>query len=455
MPKIAKELGPLDVKRLTHPGKGGNALFAVGGVNGLHLQITPTEARSWVLRVQIGTKRRDVGLGSYPTTTLAQARDRAREAREAISKGIDPVEERKAHRAALEAAQHQRMTFKDAVERYLPAKVEVGAMTKHKAQWRSTLTTYALPVLGNTPVADIAMKDVLRVLEPIWEGKNETASRLRQRIEAVLSWATVAGHRTGDNPARWKGNLAEMLPKPSAVKDEAHQPAVSIADAPRWWAHLSRMEGQGACALRFAALCGSRSGEIRELTWGEVQFENVQAGAHSVANRQPVTLVIPAAKMKAKRDHVVPLSDAAVLVLREGAGLAAGEEWPVFPRDALVFPAPRGGALSDMSVSAVMRRMHEAEVKAGRVGYLDGMTGRPAVPHGCRSTFRDWAGKSGFPRELAEEALAHAIKNKAEAAYAREHMAERRKPMMQAWAHFLTYGEALSGNVIGIRGNAV
>lgn len=442
MPKLARELQPLDVKRLKHPGTGRNVLFAVGGVQGLQLQITPTGSRSWVLRVSIGGKRRDVGLGGYPTVTLAQAREKAREARASIERGVDPVEDRKAARAALETAARRGTTFAEAMSKYLTAKIEVGEQTKHRAQWRTTLESYAVPILGKMSVADIGMPDVLRVLEPIWAEKTETASRVRQRIEAVLSWATVAGLRSGDNPARWRGNLAEMLPAPAKLKGEEHHPAVALADGPRWWAHLCRMDGQGARALRFAVLCASRSGEIRGLRWREVVFEG----------KEPVALRIPAARMKGGREHMVPLSDVAVELLREVAGLREGDAWPELPLDHLVFPAPRGGELSDMTLSAVMRRMHEAEVKVGRLGYLDGVSRRPAVPHGCRSTFRDWAGKSGFPRELGEEALAHSLGSAVEAAYARGHLMERRRPMMQAWANFLAGDEAAS--VVPIRAKA-
>ena len=207
MPKVAEELGPLDVKRLTHPGGKGNAMIAVGGVAGLYMQVTPKNGKTWVLRVLVGEKRRDIGLGGFPTVTLAQARDKAREARDMIARGIDPVEERKAAKARLTLAQRRGMLFKDAVDKALAAKLDAFKNEKHQDQWRNTLETYAIPHLGALPVQEIDTAAVLRVLQPIWATKTETASRLRGRIEAVLSWATVAGHRTGDNPARWTGNL--------------------------------------------------------------------------------------------------------------------------------------------------------------------------------------------------------------------------------------------------------
>ena len=441
MPKIAKELTAKQVQNLKHDGRKTNVLAAVGGVSGLHLQITPTGARSWILRAKVGRGRRDIGLGPLSLLSLKEARDKAREVRKQIAEGRDPVAERREARAEAIKVQRRAMTFKEAMEIYLATKIEPGPVTVNKKQWRSTLEAYALPILGPMRVEAIEIRDVLQVLEPIWINKTETASRLRQRIEAVLSWATVAGHRTGDNPARWKGNLAEMLPKAADVKEQEHLPAISQLDAPHWWAHLNKMAGQGARALRFVALTASRTGEVRSLVWKEVLFEN----------GTPVRLSIPAARMKAKRDHVVPLSSPAVEILREAAGLRPGEDWPKnLSPDDLVFPAPRGGTLSDMSLSAAMRRMHESEEKAGRAGYLDPQSGRPAVPHGLRSTFRGWAGKAGYPRELAEEAIAHAVGSDVERAYAREHLADRRTPMMDAWAAFLL-GEAVDGNVVNLR----
>ncbi|PWK55527.1 tyrosine-type recombinase/integrase [Silicimonas algicola] len=217
MPKKAKELSAIEVKRLAHPGKGINATFAVGGVDGLLLQITPTDARSWLLRYSAKGKRRHLGLGPYPDVTLAGARERARDARDKLWQGVDPLEERRAAKAALAAAEKRGLTFAKAADRFLAAKLGEFRNEKHKAQWRATIDTYAAPKIGDMLVDDIKVQDVLRVLEPIWTTKTETASRLRGRIESILAWATVAGHRTGDNPARWKGNLDAILPKPGKV----------------------------------------------------------------------------------------------------------------------------------------------------------------------------------------------------------------------------------------------
>jgi len=249
MPKLADELGPLDVKRLAHTGGKGNSMVAVGGVAGLYMQVTPKNGKTWVLRVVVGGKRRDIGLGGFPSITLAQARDKAREARDKIERGVDPVEERKAAKARLLLAQRRGMLFKDAVDKALAAKLDAFKNEKHQDQWRNTLEAYAMPELGALPVQEIDTAAVLRVLQPIWATKTETASRLRGRIEAVLSWATVAGHRTGDNPARWAGNLKELLPAPSKIAVEGNQPALALDDAAGWFADLRKREGFGARAL--------------------------------------------------------------------------------------------------------------------------------------------------------------------------------------------------------------
>ena len=424
MPRVAKELSPLEVKRLVHPGRGRNVLFPVGAVSGLAMQITPTGARTWLLRVTVGGRRREIGLGAYPEVTLAQARDRAREAKDEIRRGIDPVEQRKAARAALVVARRRGLTFKDAVDRYLDAKDSAFTNDKHRAQWRSTLTTYAMPDLGQMPVQDITVQDVLRVLHPIWAGKTETASRLRGRIEAVLSWATVAGHRTGDNPARWAGNLKELLPAASKVAVTDNHPALALADAPEWFADLRNREGMGARALEFLTLTAARSGEVRGATWDEIDLER---GLWTV----------PAVRMKMKREHRVPLSTTAVELLR---ALPRRDDSP------LVFPALRGGMLSDMTLSATMRGMHDtaraalgADLPEDRGGYRDLRNKRPAVPHGLRSTFRDWiAERTQYPGDMAEVALAHRITSAVEAAYRRGDMIEKRRRMMADWAVFLS-----------------
>jgi len=415
MPRVAKELTPIEVKRLTKPG-----MHAVGGVTGLVLQISQSgQSRHWIYRIAFGGKRRHIGLGGYPTVTLAMARDMARDAFLKIRAGIDPIEERKAAQSALVTAQKRGLTFADAMEKFLAIKLQEFDSDKHKKQWRATLDKYAVPAIGKMLVADVAVQDVRRVLEPIWQDKTETASRLRGRIEAVLSWATVAGHREGDNPARWKGNLSEMLPKPSKLVKVAHQPALALDDAAAWFADLQSRDGMGARALEFLAMTASRSGEIRGATWDEIDLE---VGIWTV----------PAERMKMSREHRVPLTGEAVDLLK---GL------PRFEGSEFVFPAVKGGQISDMTISAVMRRQ----------AFSDKRTGRTAVPHGLRSTFRDWAAeRTEYPRDMAEIALAHQVGGDVERAYRRGDQMEKRRAMMAAWGRFLR-GEA-GARVVGIRG---
>lgn len=428
MPKVAQELSALEVKNLAHPGGKRNVLYSVGGVAGLHMQITPRGGRSWVLRVKVGEKRRDLGLGGFPTVTLSQARDKAREVRAKIEAGIDPVEERKAAKALLVAAQRRGLTFADAVDKALAAKLDAFRNAKHRQQWENTLATYATPELGRMLVQDIETQDVLRVLQPIWMDKTETAKRLRGRIEAVLSWATVSGHRKGDNPARWAGNLKELLPAPDKIAKESNQPAVKINDAPRWFAALRAREGLGARALEFLSLCGLRSSEVRSLTWDDLDKENA-------------IVVIPAERMKGNREHRVPLSPEALALL---------DALPRLDDNPLVFPAPRGGMLSDMTLSATMKRIHEADLAQGGEGYIDRVSKRRAVPHGLRSTFRDWvAERTSYPGDIAEVALAHKISNAVEASYRRGDMVEKRRRMMGDWADFIG-GKTPRGNVIDL-----
>lgn len=429
VPRVAKELSALDVKRLQHPGTGHNATFAVGGVSGLMLQITPNGGRTWLLRVTVGARRREIGLGGFPDVTLAQARERAREAKDQIRRGIDPIEERKAARAALVAARRRGMTFADATDKCLAAKLDAFKNAKHRQQWRNTLQTYAMPELGKMLVDEIAVQDVLRVLEPIWQTKTETASRLRGRIETVLSWATVAGHRAGDNPARWAGNLKELLPAASKVGKKGNQPAVPIDDAPRWFTAIRGREGMSARALEFAALTAARSQEIRSARWDEINIEAAM-------------WIVPAERMKMDREHRVPLPAEAVELLKA---------LPRFEDNPLVFPAPRGGEMSDMTLSAAMKRLHAADLASGGSGFVDRVSKRPAVPHGLRSTFRDWvAERTHFPGDMAEVALAHKVENPVEASYRRGDMVEKRRAMMAAWADFLTGKNEAGARVVRI-----
>lgn len=426
MPKKAKELTAKQVRDLKHPGDVGyTVVYPVGGVAGLLMQITPNDARSWVLRATVGTKRRDIGLGSFPDVTLAQARERAREAKELIWQGIDPVEQRKATRAALEAAQARNITFAQAFERYAAEKVKEFSTDRYRKQWRRTVEQYALPVIGQRPIDAIDLHDVLKVLEPIWQDKTETASKLRQKIEGVLSWATVKGHRSGDNPARWEGNLKHALAAPSKIAPVKNYPAVQVDDAPRWFDAVKARGGVAARALEFQAMTATRIGAVRLATWAEIDLV-----------KRHWTIQPGRASSKIPRDgeaKTVPLTDAMIALL---------ESLPRFEGSDFVFCAARGGALSDAAIGKTMRMIHEADLKAGGAGFVDKRTGEPAVPHGLRSLFRTWVGeRTNFDRDLAEVALFHKVGSKTEQAYARSDMIEKRRHLMKVWGQFLN-GEA-------------
>lgn len=393
MSRKATELGALAVSRLRDPG-----LHAVGGVSGLYLQVTASGARTWILRATMGGKRRDMGLGGYPDVTLAEAREKAREARAKIEQGIDPILERERALSLLKAEQAKSMTFEAACRALIDAKSDEWRNAKHRAQWSSSLETYAYPVIGKLQVGDVGQAHVLSVLQPIWKDKTETANRLRGRIEQVLDWAKVRGFREGENPARWRGHLDKLLPAPAKIARVVHHKALPIDAMPGFMAALRQRKGIAPRALEFLVLTAARSGEVRGATWQEIDMD-------------AAVWTVPAERMKAGKEHRVPLSPQALALL---AGL------PRVHGIELVFPAPRGGLLSDTALTALMRRME-----------LD------AVPHGMRSTFRDWAAeRTNYPREVAEMALAHTIGNAVEAAYRRGDLFTKRAEMMAEWAIF-------------------
>lgn len=410
MPKKAKELTAIEVSRLKAPG-----FVSVGAPAGLALQITPTGVRSWILRAKVGERRRDIGLGAYPGVTLAEARKRGQETRDAIGQGVDPIAQKKAAKSALAAAQAKVVSFDEAARGFIAAKSSEWTNVKHATQWTNTLATYASPVIGHLGVADIETAHVLRVLEPIWISKKETASRVRGRLEQVLDWARGHGLRDGENPARWRGHLDKLMSDPRK-RVVQHHPAVPADQLHNFYQALRQREGMAARALEFVLLTAARSGEVRGARWSEFDMK-------------AKVWTVPAARMKAKVEHRVPLSSRALDLL--GA-------LPVMEGEDGVFFAPRGGALSDMSLSAVMRRM-----------------GRKEVPHGLRSSFRDWAGDhSEFPRELAEAALAHTVGG-VEGAYRRGDALERRRVMMAAWSEFCANPLPAAGaRVVSIRRRA-
>ena len=406
MPRIAKELGALEVKRLTEPG-----VYSVGGVPGLHLQVTGAGSRTWLLRIRVGDKRRELGLGAYPAVTLAGAREAAREARAAIAQGRDPVQEKADQRAAVKAEQFRRKTFDWCAAEYIKAHGAGWKNAKHAQQWQNTLSTYASPIIGSVPIEDVTQDHIMEILAPIWAAKTETASRVRSRIELVIGWAKAKKLRTGENPAVWRGNLDKLLAKPSKVKPVAHQPALPYTRMGEFMTDLRTRSGMGARALEFAILTAARSGEVRGMQWSEIDMTRR-------------TWTVPASRMKAGKEHIVPLSGAAAQLL---------EALPRFADTDLVFVGNGQTALSDATLLAVTKRM-----------------GAECVPHGFRSTFRDWAGETtAYSREVVEHALAHQLADKAEAAYARGTLLEKRRRLMEDWSRFCAKA-ATPGEVVPI-----
>ncbi|RUR30849.1 site-specific integrase [Vreelandella andesensis] len=429
MPKVAKELSAAEVRRIDRPG-----FHPVGGVPGLLLQVSPGGGRSWVLRVMVGNRRRGFGLGSFPTVSLGDARNKARELREKLAQGIDPVAERQAARAAHIAAQAKRLTFREAAEQYHATKEKEFRNAKHRKDWIGSLKRYAFIHIGEVPVGDVELPHVLKALEPIWETKTETATRVRQRIESVLAWAAVRGYRNGDNPARWQGNLDAVLAKPAKVgKGKRHFPALPWQRVPEFLQDLRTREGMGARALEFAILTAARSGEIRGATWEEIDLS-------------AKVWTIPADRMKAGKPHRIPLSPAAVTLL---------EALPRMEGQPLVFPAVRGGKISDVTILATVKRMNATKEKEGGEQYTDPSDARPVVPHGFRSAFKDWArNRSSYPDEVSELALAHVNSDATRAAYARDELLPQRTKLMKAWADYCAEPAKAGASVTSIRQEA-
>jgi integrase len=382
---------------------------------GLYLQVTKGGTKSWIFRFQVNGRRREMGLGSLEIRSVTDARAEAAILSREVRAKIDPLERRRADAAAEHALQIEQasrsITFESVAREYIEAHTPGWRNAKHVQQWNNTLATYAYPHLAQKAVADISTDDVLSILKPIWVSKSETASRIRSRIELILSYAKAKGLRTGENPAIWRGHLDALLPKPSKVKRVVHRPALALDDLKTFTNSLAKIDGIGARALEFLILTAARSGEVRLATWAEVDF-----------NARVWT--VPAARMKAGKEHRVPLSDRAMEVLRE---ITPTEDCE------FIFAGQRHRRpVSDMTLLAVIRRMNEKNLR-----FVDRRTGDPVVPHGFRSTFRDWASElTAHPSELAEMALAHTIGSKVEAAYRRGDMFERRRTMMAEWASF-------------------
>ncbi|MEM6961976.1 MAG: tyrosine-type recombinase/integrase, partial [Myxococcota bacterium] len=380
--------------------------------NGLFLQVDRSVAKRWIQRITVHGKRRDIGLGPYsdnpkrsPGLTLAEARERAVANRIVARSGGDP----------LAAKKKVDMTFSEAADLFDRDIAAARLNEKNRKQWCATLDRYALPTIGALKVRDISTSDIEQVLRPIWRTRTETASRLRARLEAILAFAKSKGARSGENPASWKGNLEFLFPAASKIKNEQHRPAISLIDLVDWWKALAARDGIAARALQFQTLTAARSGEVRGMTWHELDMDDG-------------VWIVPSYRMKARKEHRVPLSAAALELLS------------TVPRTSseIVFGSPKGGMISDMSISSVMKRINQSEQNSGRRGFVDPQSMRPAVPHGLRSTFRDWvAERTNYPGEMAELALAHKISSATEAAYRRGDMFSKRRKLMDDWAAFL------------------
>ena len=392
----------------------------IGDGDGLRLQIASGGGKSWLLRYMLAGRSREMGLGSVDFVTLAEARQHATEARRQIAQGIDPIDARREADRATKVAQAnaRENNFAAVAERYVTAHEASWRNPKHRAQWRSTLETYAYPLLGNKAVRDIATDDVVRVLRPIWVKKPETASRLRGRIEVILDAATAEGVRAGDNPARWRGHLSTLLPAHGKVATVRHHPALPWDQVQAFMAELRTRVGMSARSLEFAILTAARTGEVRGAKWSEVDLD-------------AAVWTVPKERMKASREHRVPLSAPAVALLRACDPPGAGRD-----EDRYVFLGERAKKpLSEMAMEMLLPRMNE--VAEGQVPPWRDRNGEMIVPHGFRSTFRDWCSEATeYPRDLAEAALAHALRDKTEAAYRRGDALEKRRKMMDDWATY-------------------
>jgi integrase len=416
MARGSEKLSAAAVRNAKDPGLYGD------GKN-LYLRVGEGAAKSWVLRYMLDGRAREMGLGSEADFTLKETRERARRYRQQLKgDGIDPIDARQKARAARRAAAAKSMTFRQAAEAYIKAQAAGWKNARHAAQWPSTLTTYVYPVMGSLPVPAIDTGLVMKVLEPIWAEKPETASRVRGRIESVLDWASARGYRRGENPARWKGHLENLLPKPSKAKAAArrengrgeHLAALPYAELPAFMAELRRQEGVAARALELAILTTTRTGEAIGAKWGELDL----------AER---LWTIPAARMKGGREHRVPLADAALTIVEKMAAIRSGD---------FVFPGT--GVGRGISDTAMLVQLH---------GMRDGLT-----VHGFRSTFSDWcAERTNFSTEARELALAHAVGDKVEAAYRRGDLFAKRRQLAEAWARFCSAAPA-AGVVMPLRG---
>ena len=392
-----RTLHRLKVMQVTHTKKTG--LYSDGG--GLYLQVTKNLVKSWLFRYMRAGVRRGMGLGPVHTVTLAEAREKAYACRRMLIEGIDPLEAKKAKHQTERRERMKSLLFRDCANQYIEAHRKSWKNEKHAAQWGSTIETYANPIIGNLMVTEIDTDEIMRVLEPIWAEKTETATRLRGRIESILAWATVRGFRTGLNPARWKGHLDHLLAKPSRLRKTNHHAALPYAEAAAFMKMLRQQEGNAALALQLVILTASRTNEVIAARKSEFDLPSK-------------IWIIPADRMKARREHRVPLSTTAVALVKPLINTGTSE---------FVFPASKENRhLSNMAMLQLLKRMKREDLTV----------------HGFRSTFKDWARETtDYAREVSEAALAHIIGDQTEAAYARGDLFTKRAGLMQEWADYL------------------
>lgn len=377
--------------------------------NGLYLQVAPAGTRSFAFRYTINGRTRLMGLGSVTITSLSSARKRALELKVLVASGTDPLGQRAVTAVARQEPQVHRMTFQRAAEIYIETHAPSWSNAKHASQWSNSLRDHAHPIIGKLPVDAITVDHIRRILKPIWNTKNETASRVRGRIERILGWASVRGYRTGENPARWQGFLSEDFPKRSRAALPKHHAALPYAEAPAFYKHLTSVGGVSPQFLRFIMLTAVRTGEAQKVRWDEIDFE-------------AKLWTVPALRMKAKREHRVPLSEEAIALLLSVR--AAQQLTPEVVESPYVFVTTKADKpISNMAALALLKRLGRTDI----------------TPHGMRSTFRDWAAEqTDHAREVAEAALAHTLTNRVEAAYQRGDLLEKRQKLMKDWARFLT-----------------
>ena len=405
MAKTVKQLKDLQIRRFTKPG-------AYPDGEGLYLQVRESGAKDWFYRYEIAGKGRRKGLGAYPTVSLENAREVAHECRVLRKKGIDPVEHFQRLEADKKLKEKKGLTFKECAEAYIESRKAEWKNEKHHYQWNRSLESYAYPTIGDLSVQDIDLGLILNVLEPIWRTKTETASRVRQRIEAILDWAKVRQYREGENPARWRGHLDKLLPSPKKIQKVVHQPAMDYREVPAFYQALRQERSVSKLALAFLVQTATRSKEAREAQWIEIDLK-------------AKVWVVPGDRTKAGREHRIPLTDETLSILGDVKD---------FKHDNFVFPGTRRGqGISDTSVRKQLQNKHPR-----------------LTVHGFRSSFRDWCAEmTNYPRELAEKALGHVLQDKVEAAYQRGDLFEKRRKLMESWTDYCLK-EQTDANVVPI-----